>query len=69
MKPGRFRDHTPGEAVAVLEDPPAPRGGEPRVLRFTRALVESRHVPERLRDEVRGWSARFARRLRLPLPD
>ncbi|MEW2519087.1 effector-associated domain 2-containing protein [Actinacidiphila alni] len=59
----------PGEALAVLEDLRAPRGGEPRVLRFTRALVESCHVPERLRDEVRGWSARLAHRLRLPLPD
>ncbi|MFF3412918.1 hypothetical protein ACFYW8_43725 [Streptomyces sp. NPDC002742] len=59
----------PGEAVAVLEDLPTPRGGEPRVLRFTKALVAGRHVPERLRYEVRGWSTRFAHRLRLPLPD
>ncbi|WP_316745018.1 effector-associated domain 2-containing protein [Streptomyces sp. MK7] len=68
---GRVVERLPddlSEALAVLEDLPAPRGEAPRVLRFTQALVAGRRMPEQLRDEVHRWNTRLTRRLGLPEP-
>ncbi|WP_274390261.1 effector-associated domain 2-containing protein [Streptomyces adustus] len=58
----------PGEALAVLEDLPAPRGEESRVLRFTRRLVVGDRLPEQARAAVHRWHTMLAGRLGLPLP-
>ncbi|MFC4607768.1 hypothetical protein ACFO9E_08060 [Streptomyces maoxianensis] len=58
----------PEEAVAVLEDLPAPQGMTPRVLRFTQALMASRRAPEQMREAVDRWNTRLTRRLGLPHP-
>ncbi|MFD7610796.1 hypothetical protein [Streptomyces sp. NPDC059828] len=61
------------EAVAVLEDLPAPRGEVPRVVRFAQELEADPRMPEHVRDALYRWNARLTRRLGLrhppPAPD